>query len=87
MVNYYVGLDSRTHAFLLERRMKNEGIECEVSFVPREVMNDLCNMGIKFDESVFERALSLLRRCGLPGCRLYKEVVNSDGYIYSEVPI
>jgi len=87
MVNYYVALESRTHAFLLERRMKNEGIECEISFVPREVMSDLCNMGIKFNESVLPMAINLLRRCGLPGCRLYKEIVTPDGYIYSEVPI
>jgi len=87
MVKYYVALESRAHAFLLERRMKNEGIECEIAFVPREVMKDLCNMGVRFDESVFDRAINLLRFCGLPGCRLYKEVLTSDGYIYNEVQI
>lgn len=87
MVNFYVALESRSHAFLLERRMKNEGIKCEISFLPREVMNDLCNMGIKFDESVLPEAINLLRYCGLPGCSLYKEIVTPDGYIYTEVQI
>lgn len=87
MTNYYVGLESRSHAFLLERRMKNEGIECEISFVPREIMNDLCNMGIKFSDNVLPNAVNLLRRCGLPGCRLYKEVVKSHGATYTEVQI
>ncbi len=87
MTNYYVGLESRSHAFLLERRMKNEGIKCEISFVPREVMNDLCNMGIKFEENVLTMAVNLLRRCGLPGCRLYRETVMPYGFIYSEVQI
>ncbi len=87
MTNYYVGLDSRSHAFLLERRMKNEGIECEITFVPREVMNDLCNMGVRFNESLLPEAISLLRRCGLPGCRLYKEIVKPEGFYYYEIQI
>ncbi|OPZ90333.1 MAG: hypothetical protein BWY74_02362 [Firmicutes bacterium ADurb.Bin419] len=87
MTNYYVGLESRSHAFLLERRMKNDGIECEITFVPRDIMNDLCNMGVRFDESVLPKAISLLRRCGLPGCRLYKEVIRPDIINYYEVQI
>lgn len=87
MSNYYVGLDSRSHAFLLERRMKNEGIKCEITFVPRDIMNDLCNMGVRFDESMLPRAVSMLRRCGLPGCRLYKETITPDGFYYHEVQI
>ncbi|WP_010244027.1 DUF3343 domain-containing protein [Acetivibrio cellulolyticus] len=87
MVNYYVGLESRSYAFLLERRMKIEGIECEISFVPREIMNDLCNMGVRFGESVLPKAVNLLRQCGLPGCRLYKEIVEPDGFNYFELQI
>jgi Protein of unknown function (DUF3343) len=87
MTNYYVGLASRSHAFLLERRMKNEGIECEVSFVPREIMSDLCNMGVKFSESELPLAINLLRRCGLPGWRMYQEVVEPYGFKYNEVQV
>lgn len=87
MTNYYVGLDSRSHAFLLERRMKNEGIECELTFIPREVMSDLCNMGVRFGESSLPAAINLLRRCGLPGCRLYKDIVRPDGCTYYEMQI
>ena len=87
MTNYYVALDSRSHAFLLERRMKSEGIECEISFVLRAVMNAIWNMGVKFGESVLDRAINLLRYCGLPGVRLYREIVTPSGYIYSEVQI
>jgi len=87
MTNYYVALESRSHAFLLERRMKKEGIKCEISFVPREIMSDLCNMGIKFDESEYLKSISLLRACGLPGCKLYKETVMPDEFLYDEVQI
>jgi hypothetical protein len=87
MINYYVALASRSHAFLLERRMKSEGIECEVSFVPREIMSDLCNMGVRFGESQFPLAINVLRQCGLPGCRLYMEIMEPYESKYCEVEI
>lgn len=85
MTWYYVGLESRSHAFLLERRMKNEGIACEITYMPRDIMIDLCNMGVKFEEAELEKALGVLRRSGLPGCRLYVEYVQPDKFEYLEV--
>jgi len=84
---YYVALISRTHAFLLERRMKSDGILCELTYMPREIMYDLCNMGVRFEENVLTKALNELRRCGLPGCRLFKEVILPNQNQYFEVQI
>lgn len=90
MINYYIVLESRSHAFLLERRMKDNGIKCEISFVPRNVVSEktsMCNMGIKFDECVLAEALGILRHCGLPGCRLYSETILPDNLVCNEVDI
>lgn len=67
--------------------MKGDGIACELAFIPREIMNDLCNMGVKFGEAELPRALPVLRRSGLPGCRLFKETLGSDGGYYQEYQI
>lgn len=54
---YYVGLESRTHAFLLEHRMKSEGMKtCEITYMPREIMIDLCNIGVRFKENELPKA-------------------------------
>lgn len=87
MENYYVGLETRSHAFLLERRMKNEGIACEITYMPREIMTDLCNMGVRFKDSVLTEAINLLRYSGLPGLKLYREVTRPEGHYYYEVPL
>lgn len=86
MTWYYVGLESRSHAFLLNDRMKNQGIVCEITYMPRDIMTDLCNMGVKFAEVELRRAEELLRRIGLPGCKLYIEITRPEGYYYYEVP-
>lgn len=85
MTNYYAALQAKSHAFLLEQRMKQQGIECELAFMPREIMKDLCNMGVKFNEEVFHRAVQVIKNCGLPGCRIYMESVFSKGCKYSEI--
>ena len=51
MVCYYVGLESKSHVFLLEQRMIDEGIVCDITYMPRNIMIDLCNMGLKFHET------------------------------------
>lgn len=84
---YYVGLETRSHAFLLERRMKSDGIECEITFMPRELMLDLCNLGVRFKEEEYARAVSMIRRSGLPGCRVYKQVASHDSYSYQEIQV
>ncbi len=75
MTNMYVAFQTRSQAFLIERRLKNEGIECELAFMPREIMRDLCNLGVKFSELDYKRAVNVIRRAGIPGCRVYREVV------------
>ncbi len=84
---YYVALMSRSHVFLLERRLKNEGIPCELTYMPREVMIDLCNMGIRLEEYILPQALAVIRRSGLPGCKVYQEIVSPEGYAYYQVPL
>lgn len=84
MTNFYVAFQTRSQAFLLERRLKCEGIECELAFVPREIMRDLCNLGVKFSESEYRRAVNAIRKAGIPGCRVYKEVVNPNNCQYLE---
>ena len=87
MAYYYVALATRSQAFLLERRMKNEGVECELTFMPRTIMKDLCNMGVRFRENVLPGAVEMIRRSGLPTCRLYKEILHPGGAEYIEVKL
>ena len=85
MINYYIVVESRSHAFLLEQRFKAEGIACEMAYMPRPIMKELCNLGIKFGEAEFPRAMAVLRKAGLPGCRLYREIVEPASFFYEEV--
>jgi hypothetical protein len=87
MTNYYAALQAKSHAFLLQRRMEQHGIECEMAFLPRYIMKDLCNMGVKFSESSFSKALQVIKSSGLPSCRVYREEVFPKGCKYSEVNI
>jgi hypothetical protein len=86
MERYYVAFQTRSQAFLMEQRLKNEGIACELTYMPREIMRDLCNMGVRFGDSQYEKAVQVIRRSGLPGCRIYKETVYPKGSKYTEVP-
>lgn len=85
MSYFYTAHPTRTQAFLLDRRLKDQGINCELSYMPRQIMVDLCNMGVKFEENEYGRAIDVIRRSGLPGCKLYKEVVNPRDSQYIEV--
>ena len=87
MIYYYTLLQSRAQAFLLERRLKSEGIECELSYMPKAIILDLCNMGVKFEEKVFTKAVSAIRRAAIPGSRLYKEIKYPDRCEYVEVSL
>lgn len=87
MTNFYVAFQTRSQAFLLERRLKGEGIECELAFMPREIMRDLCNLGVKLTENEYKRAITIIRRAGIPGCKVYKELVYPNLYKYSEEDI
>lgn len=84
MALYYISFPTKSQAFLMERRLKIEGIACELTYMPRELMTDLCSMGVRFDESEYAKAINGIRRSGLPGCKLYKEFMSSRGSRYVE---
>lgn len=81
----YALLQSRSHAFLLNQRMKNAGLDCELTYMPREIMKDLCNLGIRFDERELPKALNIIRVAGLPGFKLYTEIVEPYQCNYEEI--
>jgi hypothetical protein len=87
MINYYILPESRSQAFLIERRMKGEGILCEIAFIPRDISFSPCNMGVKFGETQCWMAIDLLKRSGLPGCMLYKEVVSARECLYYKIEL
>ncbi|TYQ15540.1 UNVERIFIED_CONTAM: uncharacterized protein DUF3343 [Acetivibrio alkalicellulosi] len=87
MESYYAGVESRSHSFILERRMKDEGIVCEITYMPRQIMTDLCNLGVKFKDEYLNQAIDIIRHSGLPGCKLYREIVRPEGNYYYDVHI
>lgn len=87
MIYYYAALQTKSHAFLLEQRMKQQGIRCELAFVPREIMKDLCSMGVKFDEQAYEAAVQVIKNSGLPGCKLYRETVYASSSKFMQIPL
>ena len=84
MALYYVALQSQTHAFLLERRMKKQGINCEITYMPRPIMHDICNMGVRFSEYELVKARAALRQSGIPGIRLFREILTANGSTFTE---
>lgn len=87
MAKYYVALQTRAQAILLERRMSGEGVTCELTYMPREIMKDLCNLAVRFNENMLHGAINTLRSSGIPGMKLYREVENFGRLIYEEVNI
>lgn len=86
MAYYYVALQSKTHAFLLENRLMVDRISCEITYMPRQIMTDVCNLGVRFAESDLTKALQIIKNCGLPSIRVYLEVISSDSSSYIEIP-
>lgn len=84
---YYAATATRSQALLLERRMQLEGIQCEIAYMPRSIMTDLCNLGVKFPEHEFQRALYSIYKAALPNSRIYKEVIYPFGCEYIPVDI
>lgn len=85
MAQYYALLQTRTHALILERRFTIEGVPCELTYMPREIMTDLCNLGIKFTENDYSRAMNVMRKSSLPSCRVYREHMSANGSSYEEI--
>lgn len=70
----YVATPVRSQSFLVERRLKQEGVYCEITYMPREIMTDICNMGVRFETVHLDNVVDILRRSGIPSLRIYKEV-------------
>ncbi len=87
MVFYFVVPQSKTHAFLLERKFKEAGIPCDMTYIPRPITSGLCNMGVKFAEIHYRNALNVLKTLGFPGCKIYMETINADSSVYYEMNI
>lgn len=85
MKYYYVALQTKTHALLLERRLKERKLICELVYMPRQIMWDLCNMGVKFPESELNKAMVVIKESHFPAFKVYMEVVNQYGSSYYEV--
>jgi len=84
---YYVALETKSHAFLLEQRLRIANVQSELTYMPRDIMTDLCNMGVKLPETELYRGIDVIRRCGLPGCTIYREDISPTGYDYEKVCI
>ncbi len=87
MTRYYTLLQSRSHAFILDNRFKAEGVPCELTYMPREILIDLCNMGVRFKECDFAGAVNVIRRSGLPSCKVYQEIITPNEICYQEIDI
>ncbi len=85
MMLYYTLLQSRTHALILGNKFALEGVPCELTYMPREIMKDRCNLGIRFTENYYPQAINVIDRSGLPGCKVYREIMSADGGIYQEI--
>lgn len=85
MLFYYVVPQSKTHAFLLDRKLKETGIPCDLCYIPRPISTGVCNMGVKIAEKNYTDAVNVIRRSGLPGCRIYMETINADSSAYYEM--
>ena len=85
MKQFYVALETKSQAFLLERRMEIAGVTSEMSFLPRDIMNDLCNMGLKIQPCHMDEAMEVLRMCGLPGFKVYEEQIFPNHSEYREL--
>lgn len=87
MAYYYVMLQSKSHALILERRLKQQGVNCDLVYFPREIMKELCNMGVRIDDNNFIRAVDSIKHSGLPGCRLYSEILYPGSAQYVEIQL
>lgn len=87
MCFYYTVLKSKSHAFMLDNRLRTQQIGSELAYIPRELINDMCSMGVRFKEADLSAAVEAIKNLGLPGVRVYKEVMQPGGCQYIEVQI
>lgn len=87
MSNCYILMQTKSHAILLERRLKNKDILCEISYIPRTLSSDICNIALKLPESELRIAGEVLKRSGLPGYKVYREIEDAFRFTYEPVDI
>lgn len=85
MTQYYALVQTKSHAFFLESRLRQECVQCELTNIPRDIMTDLCNLGVRFTEADISAALDIIRRCRLPGCKVCREGWNGGGIFYEVI--
>lgn len=87
-MNHYIAVpQSKTHAFLLAERLKTAGVLCGICYVPGQISNGPCSMGVKFGEKYLASGKRVIKESGLPGCRLFKEVIDTNSSEYYEIAI
>lgn len=72
---------------MVERRLKLDGLYCEITYMPREIMTELCNMGVRFDELILANVIDALRRSGIPSLKLIREINYASYSQYEEIQI
>lgn len=81
----YAVSPTRSHVLLLENRMKMNGIIYELTYLPRDIMSDMCTMGIKYPAYETERVNALFWGMRLSGYRFYREVAGEQGKSYEVI--
>jgi hypothetical protein len=87
-MNHYIAVpQSKTHAFLLAERLRTAGVTCGICYIPRQISSGPCSMGVKFSEKYAACGRRVIRESGLPGCRLFLEVIHANNSEYHEVAL
>lgn len=84
---YYIAFQSRTHAFIMEERLKRAGIACELTYLPSSLTVSSCNIGIRLLQVNHAVTTALLKSSGLPGIRLFQEKLHQDQLSYVEIQV
>ena len=70
---------------ILGNKFALDNVPFELTYMPREIMKDFCNLGVRFAESSFPQAINVIRKSGLPSCKVYREYVSEAGNSYQEI--
>ncbi len=68
---------------MLEQRLRAEGAACEISYTPREISSDICNMGLKVPEHELQHVLRIAQSSGFTDIMVYEETVLCDRMQYT----
>lgn len=65
-------------------RVQENSVACYDEFTG-SIRTGVCNMGVKIAEKNYTDAVNVIRRSGLPGCRIFMETLNADSSAYYEM--